>query len=196
MGNVNEIINKNAFPQNFQEQRHILHTNENNCLNIKDIKKEIESIKLTSDIIYGWVSSLIQLENMKIVTGCNDGSISINSIDLNKKEWKRIIYKENAHNDRVVSLCDLNDNRLVSGSDDKTIKVWNISMIELNQIKIIKEHNDTIWKIIPLSNLTFASCSSDGSVRIWESIYNYQQLSILIHNDNVISILRLKGKIF
>ena len=60
-------------------------------------------------------------------------------------------------------------------------------------LKILKNHIDLIFQIIPLTNQRFASCSKDCTVKIWED-KNYNMLSLLTHKTGVLSILQLKEK--
>jgi WD40 repeat protein len=82
----------------------------------------------------------------------------------------------------------------VSGSDDCSIKVWSISDVALTLIKEIKEHTSPVRKVIPLSKERFASCSNDGTVKVWKDDNTYECLSTLRHDDSISSILQLRGK--
>ena len=140
------------------------------------------------------ICSLIETEDKRIASGGEDGNISISSYDIEGKTWNIDICRDKAHKECVKSLCTLTGNRLLSGSDDDSIKVWSLSEEDLTQIKLIKKHNNAVCKIIPLSNERFASYSDDCSVRIWKGDNTYKRLSTLKHPDGVCSILRLKGK--
>ena len=58
------------------------------------------------------ILSVIQLKYKRIVTGSKDGSIHIFPID-NNNDVKHII-KTNAHKGWVRSLCELENNKLIS----------------------------------------------------------------------------------
>jgi WD40 repeat protein len=162
--------------------------------NITRIEEIIQSEELDT-AQYGCVYSLIEIPNNRIITGGWDGNISISSYNIPDKTWKREVYKEKAHNSGILSLCTLNNNRFVSGSNDKLIKVWTISELDITLLKEIKEHIGVIHKLIPLSNKRFASCSSDKTVRIWKDDDNtYECISTLKHDAWVRSILQLRGK--
>ena len=133
-------------------------------------------------------------EDKRIASGGKDGNISISSYDLTKKRWKIDIHKEEAHYKWINSLCTLNGNRLLSGGEDRSIKVWSLSDVKLTLTKEIKAHTLVVHKIIPLSKERFASCSSDGKVRIWKDDNTYECISTSQHDDSAISILQLKER--
>ena len=62
-------------------------------------------------------------------------------------------------------------------------------------LKILKNHTDLIFQIIPLTNQRFASCSKDCTVKIRED-KDYNMLSSLTHTISVLSILKLKRKTY
>jgi WD40 repeat protein len=157
---------------------------------IQRIEEIIESEELSTS---GYILSLIETEDKRFASGGDDGNISICSYDLNKRTWNRDIHKKKAHNNKVTSLCNLNKNRLISGSWDNTIKIWAISERDITLIKEIRKHTQILRKVIPLSKGRFASCSDDRTVRIWDD-NTYECATILKYDDQVISILQLKGK--
>ncbi len=75
------------------------------------------------------------------------------------------------HDDNVAELVVLNDGRLVSGSSDKTLKVWNTdSGVCLAQLS----HNSTlryadINGLAVLDNGDLVSGSVDGSIIFWDT---------------------------
>jgi WD40 repeat protein len=56
--------------------------------------------------------------------------------------------------------------RLVSGSDDATIKIWNTSSWTCE--KIIKVHQDEIWAMRGIGEDRLVSGSVDGTLRCWK----------------------------
>ena len=136
----------------------------------------------------------IKLKDNRIVGVYNDNSISITSINYETKKWKVDIQKENAHNDCIYSFCELNNGRLVSCSEDNTIKIWKISSQELILMKSITEHTDRVNKVISLDKNRFASCSDDYNVFIWNSEEPYSKIETLLHDDCIWNILKLNNK--
>ncbi len=57
------------------------------------------------------------------------------------------------------------DGKLISGSEDKTIKVWSIISGELE--KTIEGHNDYVRVVLALSDGRVASAGRDNQLKIW-----------------------------
>lgn len=151
------------------------------------------------------ISSLLSLNNKNIAYGTQEGSIYI----YNFKE-KRIIDTLNGHFGQVNYLSKLDENRFISSSSDKTIKIWNKNLnnnlVNLN-LEIIKEnpvlvkyeceatllgHTNKVCKAILISNSRIASCSYDQTIKIWNSHPTYECLSTLQgHKREVTLIIEL-----
>lgn len=112
------------------------------------------------------ICSLIETENKRNATGGIVGNISISLYDVNDKERKKVIHKENSHYSCVWTLCTLSVNRLVSGSYDHSIRIWKLSIFNITLLKEIRKYTNFIYKVIPLTKDCFASCSRDGTVKI------------------------------
>ena len=107
-----------------------------------------------------------------IVTASNDCSWIIRAFDNN------ISYcgnkKENAHSDFIYSICITSNNKyVVTGSTDYKVGFWKIDNQEL--IGYGEAHDFFVWAVKPNYNLEdnssfVATTSSDGSVKIWETI--------------------------
>ena len=63
---------------------------------------------------------------------------------------KNPVHKLTNHTATVICLCVLNDGRLVSGSYDKSIIIYN--KITYQPDLIIKEHSSNVYCIIQLSS--------------------------------------------
>ena len=141
------------------------------------------------------ICCLIKTENERIVTGTLDGTISICSFNITKKKWNRDIYKQQAHYSSIFSLCILKGNRLISGGNDKIIKIWLITDNNIIIFAELKYHTNTIQKIITVDNENFISCCQDGTIRFWENSNNqFHQNTILMNGSDVISIIKLRNK--
>ena len=88
----------------------------------------------------------------------------------------------------------MNDGRLVSGSSDSLIIIYNKSTYQAELI--IKDHNGSINCINQLSSGIFASCSSDNTIKLFN--INGMKYAILqtlnYHSRPVNKIIKLKNK--
>ena len=57
----------------------------------------------------------------------------------------------------------MNDDILVSGSLDKTIKIWKNYQV----VYTLNGHSDFVWTLVGLSNDLLASGSNDNTIKIW-----------------------------
>lgn len=121
----------------------------------------------------------------------NDNNNSYNDFNINTKQlMKKLKY----HSDKVTCLCLLDDGRLVSGSKDNNIIIYN--KITYEQDLIIREHRDTVNCLIKLNSNTLASCSSDKTIKVFKiKGNNYEILQTLNeHKDRVNKIIKLINK--
>jgi WD40 repeat protein len=102
-----------------------------------------------------------------------------------------IVNNLTGHTNDIYSLEFLNHNKLISGSNDKTIKLWNTATG-----KVIKTFyvNNSVKILLFINNQSFASVSSDGIIRLWNTTTGDQikqlnetilvpVLSLLLIND-------------
>jgi len=91
----------------------------------------------------------------------------------------------------IWSLLRLNDNTLLSGGRDTTIKVWDNYGEEKYTLK---EHLNSILCIEKISDDTFISGSRDQHIIVWK---NYKVANrIRIHNALVLSLCRINNTTF
>ena len=70
----------------------------------------------------------------------------------------------NSHTSRVLCLGVLQDGTLVSGSEDKTILLWNTKTGET--IKSLTGHTGSVSTLVVLQDGTLVSGSLDKTIRI------------------------------
>ena len=143
----------------------------NDCINIENNIKEINIINdnikksnLNKDqkIIYNIDEE--QINNM-INNIQNFGKIINDEYDDYKIEIKNPIHKLTNHTSYLLCLCVLNDGRLVSGSSDHSIIIYNKKTYQPDII--IKEHNNDVLCITQLSSGILASCSEDKTIKLF-----------------------------
>ena len=87
-------------------------------------------------------------------------------------------------NEKLMSCCD------------ESIKIWTLFEDSFKCDYTIGEaHYDKIRKVISLTNNRMVSCSSDGTIKMWNSNHPYKHIKTFQgHTDSVNSIIQLKGK--
>eukprot|EP00658_Telonema_sp_P-2_P002120 TRINITY_DN10801_c0_g1_i6.p2 TRINITY_DN10801_c0_g1~~TRINITY_DN10801_c0_g1_i6.p2 ORF type:complete len:440 (-),score=108.37 TRINITY_DN10801_c0_g1_i6:178-1497(-) len=100
-----------------------------------------------------------------LLAGCNDGVIYVYD------PVKSICLKEfRGHEDSVTCLA-LDGNFLVSGSQDRTIKLWNLlsEHQETHLVKTLPGHRRTIEDLLVLAQSGhLVSCATDGHIKCWD----------------------------
>jgi WD40 repeat protein len=78
--------------------------------------------------------------------------------------------KMNAHSNTIRSVAfSLDGTKIVSGSDDKTIKVWDSDKLEMLSEKT-NAHNDWVMSVAFSPDGTkIVSGSADKTIKVWES---------------------------
>ena len=71
------------------------------------------------------------------------------------------------HAAAVSKVVVLPDSRVVSASDDRTLRVWDANSCET--LSVLKGHSDVISVVTPLHDNRVVSGSNDGTLRIWDT---------------------------
>jgi len=179
-----------------------INLNENNINNNKDYYENIikkknciilelkEKIKLLEEKFNNKNDKINQINNNNL-----DKNVLINYyLDKYNISLKNQIHTLNYHTDWISCLSVLNDGRLISGSADSSIIIYN--KITYKPDLIIKEHKDGVWCITQLSSGIIATCSSDKTIKLFNiKKNNYNILQTLnYHTNDVYKIIELKNK--
>jgi len=102
----------------------------------------------------------------------SDGSLAsayktITILDIETGEIKK---KFSGHTDFITSLVQLPDDSLISGSEDKTIRRWDINDkgIKIKEFNKLNGHSSGISSLVRLLDGSLASGSLDNSIKIWD----------------------------
>lgn len=93
------------------------------------------------------------------------------------------------HKESVNCLIKLNDNCLASGSNDKTIKFWNILT---NECTSTLEDGGWVYCLLQLSDKRLCSGSSDNSIKLWNVDNNTNIAKLTGHTSSVHCLIELK----
>lgn len=152
---------------------------------------EINTMGCSSDEMVPCPEGIIHIcyINENTFAACNSDS-SIKIYDNNFK----CIDTLTGHKSPVSYLTLLDNGKLLSSSDDKTIKIWKKTQKSFQYEATIKGHSHSIMKVIQLSKDRIASCSLDKTIKIWKKS-NYSLITTLKgHSGSVTSIIQLKNK--
>ena len=114
--------------------------------------------------------------------------------DLNQNiEFKTHITTLKIHTDIVNCLTVLNDGRLVSGSYDKSIIIYNKQTYQPNII--IQEHQDIVNYLTQLKSEILGSCSGDKTIKLFNIKENEYELiqTLNLHSNCVSKILEFSN---
>jgi len=93
------------------------------------------------------------------------------------------------HNGSVYSVIALPDGRLVSCSDDKTLRIWNATTGDCETV--LAGHDGVVNSVIALPDGRLVSCSSDKTLRIWNATTGDCETVLAGHDGGVNSVIAL-----
>ena len=106
--------------------------------------------------------------NGKTINNINN----INNFDISLKEPIHIL---NYHKDYIYCLLILNDGRLISGSEDKSIIIYNKTTYKSDLI--INENEGPVYCITQLSSGILAACCGNGTIKL----FNIKGIFIILY---------------
>ena len=131
--------------------------NKNKCISTyKGHKDEVQSVITLLNKKGEFASASID-KTIHILSFNNNPEIKGNKIELIK-----IL---NGHTEGIVSLIQLKDTRLASGSCDCTIRLWDIK--DYSCVQIINGHKNTVYGLCQMKDGRLVSCSADRTIKIW-----------------------------
>ncbi len=98
------------------------------------------------------------------------------------------------HTGPITSVCTTKDGRIISGSEDKTVRIWFSETGKL--LGCCKGHTGSVTSLCTTRNGNIVSGSDDGTIRIWNNRTNTELAICQNPSDPVIWICATKeGKI-
>ena len=150
---------------------------------------------LTISELTGDILCLYELKDLRIISTIKtSGAMKI----WNKKkeeETYELTLTLSEHKNSVTSILQLSDEKLITGSKDKTIRLWDIYENSFHCTQILKDHTDGVYSLCELIGRRFASGSEDKTIRIWEENKGlFNQVKILNdHKSRVRSLIQTKN---
>ena len=110
------------------------------------------------------VTSILELADDRLAFGCYDGSIKVFNPETTIPVTQTRI---TAHKEHVTTLCLLGIDRLISGSSNGMIGIWEIASMRCIQILDGHSAGSSISCLLPLNESTILSGSADGTLKVW-----------------------------
>jgi WD40 repeat protein len=161
--------------------------NNDYCIIILDNNNDYNCIKVLRGHL-AYILCFANLPNDKFASGSRDAKINIWDINDEYNHIKRTL---KGHGDWVLSLLVIpNKDILLSGSKDKTIRVWNI--INYDCIEEIKSHINSVRSLLLLPNGYIAAGYWYGCIKIW-NLNDFEWVNTLEeHQNDITSLLLIK----
>jgi WD40 repeat protein len=150
---------------------------------------------------------LISTEDNKIITSCDDMNIRVFDANQNFK-CIQILKGHTGPVTKIIYLNKIKDStKLLSGSEDDTIKIWemkNSSTYEFKCINTLKGQGGTITLFALINNDDgmnegkFASAAGDLTIRIWEPKGDYKNSTSItnVHLGKITGLKVYRNNIF
>jgi WD40 repeat protein len=113
------------------------------------------------------VLCLIVLRNGTLASGNWNSTITIFSLDIDNVKNNKLLKTLRGHEDLVSCLKELPDRNLASGSQDNTIKLWDLQSGKL--MRTLRSHKGLIRALEVFSEGFLVSGSQDRTIKIWNT---------------------------
>ena len=127
----------------------------------------------------------------KLFSGGSDNIICAYNFNWDKREF----YYDNTlsgHRNSINNLCEMpNYNFILSCSDDKTIKMWNINNYQC--VKTYEGHNSDVNCVLALEDGRVISASTDKTIKVWNEKGECKN-TLTGHSDPVRSLILSNDK--
>ncbi|MCQ2817451.1 MAG: hypothetical protein MJ252_09320 [archaeon] len=131
-------------------------------------------------------------ENKIFFSGSLDNHIHIYQFDALTKSFnlKKVMGEENGHSGSIQCMSPLDNNYLITGSSDCSIKIWNLTTFECEET--LQRHSKPIKcllyvpLILPSTNDKLITCDEDGKINVWN--YSNHDLEKTLNEDTMIGI--------
>ena len=124
------------------------------------------------------VDSMVAYDQNRIILGAKD---ELQILNINEGV---ITALSTEHKGRINCVIKLSNNEIVTGGQDKTIKVWKID--NKNSLETLEGHKSMIWCINEIKGDKLISGSSDNTALIWD--LKSKKLDFELYKDKEISV--------
>ena len=164
---------------------------------LKDVNYEFEYLEFKEDIIERSLEkTLIDIKSN--LDNVNLKKDKYNDFIFHFKEISRkynIIQKLIGHRQKIKSVIELDDGRLLTGGADYIMKFWEEQDGKFVDSLTISEQVDSILCLCQLKDLRIISTSEEkGTIKIWNKVKNsetYKVTSLSEHESSITSLIQL-----
>ncbi|MEK6262880.1 MAG: WD40 repeat domain-containing protein [Planctomycetota bacterium] len=130
-------------------------------------------------------------KKLRCVIGLSDGTLASVGYDQTVRLWnlktgKSIAILGGKHTGGINSVADLGNGRIVTGSRDNSVVIWNIANSSVEHV--FTEHHADVNCVKVLPNGHIVSCSDDKTIRIWNPSAQQPVLVLKGHQNFVAAI--------
>ena len=202
--NKEQQIQSNEFMQKLAEGKEDFDSEEKKDLNLPSIEVVERKLKTIAQKKYLFALRKVneQFEQKKINKD-KAKELRRKIKDLSKKElgYEIIDYERfeclktlEGHKNYVNSVIETHDGKIVSASNDKTIKIWDITTSRC--LKTLEGHDNYAKSITETHDGKIVSALSDKTIKIWDKTTGNCLKTLRGHDDEVNSIIETHdGKI-
>jgi 3-deoxy-D-manno-octulosonate 8-phosphate phosphatase KdsC-like HAD superfamily phosphatase len=140
------------------------------------------------------VWSVIQLSDGRLASASRDNTVKIWNVNNGTCERTlsghiKIDIDVVSRTVGVISVIQLSDGRLASGSSDNTVKIWNVDNGTCE--RTLSGHSEAVHILIQLSDGRLASASRDNTVKIWNVNNGTCERTLSDHSEYVWKLIQL-----
>ena len=192
---LSSYINDNNYP--IIEVENNNNNNINNYYNEQYQKvfkyfKENNILMIKSLILIKEQKTFLDNINVKHLVKINDESFAFTSdtfFQIFNIKTKELTPKANEHTKEITKIIILKNGKLVTGSKDTQIRIWNIGE-NIICAGLLSDHDEEIIELKELSNGNLISGDIHGKVIIWDVNRN-RQIQTFLLNSNLIGLFEI-----
>ena len=147
--------------------------------------KLIKTLKINGKLGLEPIYSIHQMKNNFLIYGTEGGNFSIWDID----SYQNILFIKNCHSKSIWGFMNVGKNKIVSISEDWTIKVWNIHNFKL--LRYININDGMILSEWTTKDGNLITGVQNGKILVWDMNNYYCIKEFNGHNSGVDYIIQL-----
>ncbi|CAF2723881.1 unnamed protein product [Rotaria sp. Silwood2] len=188
------MCNRSRWKQIFIERYHLRSRWLNGRCDVKTFHGHVEGkinlIKTKTNITISLSQgvSCVQFDSQTIISGCTDGTIKVWNMNTTNEIITLVGHSRSV---RCLHVDGTNEVRLVSGSNDRSIKIWSISINQTWSKCACKltllGHTDTVRCLVVRDDIC-VSGSHDNSVKVWNLTNGLCLRTLVDHTDKVLCV--------